>query len=136
MNEIGGMFGSHPKAGTIDTDLYAATVSELSQCDLTCSVCADACLSESHVQMLARCIELNLNCAESCATTARTIARFGFQQPSVTRAHLEACREACRACADECERHQDMEHCRRCAAMCRSCEQTCTTMLESMMTAA
>lgn len=135
MHDITGMLETHPRGSQVDIDVYAVTIQELSHCDLTCTVCADACLSELHVQMLARCIALNLACADSCATTARVVGRIGFADPGLVRTHLEACREACRACAEECDRHQEMEHCRRCAGMCRSCERACDAMLETLMSA-
>lgn len=135
MEMIMRMLEAHPRSTKIDAGQYAALVQELTDCDVTCTICADACLSEPHVQMLAKCISLNLECAESCATAAHTVSRFAFTEQTVTRMHVEACREACRACAQECDRHQDMEHCRLCAEMCRRCEQACARMLETMMMA-
>lgn len=133
MHQIGPILEAHPRARQIDTDAYSEALDALAQCGISCTICADACLSEMHVQMLAKCIELNLTCADSCLAATRALARIGFQDGGVVRAHLEACRTACVACAEECERHGEMEHCRLCAEACRSCEQACTTMLESMM---
>jgi hypothetical protein len=46
---------------------------------------------------------------------------------------LEACAEACRICAEECERHAgDHEHCRVCAEACRRCEQACEDLRSSI----
>lgn len=136
MDMVRQIFGTHPKSAQIDAEQYARAAIDFGNCGITTTVCADACLSEPHVQMLAKCIALNLDCADSCATTARTVSRIGFADKAVLRTQLEACREACRACAEECERHEDMEHCRVCAQMCRSCEQMCTKMLEGMMAVA
>lgn len=136
MHDLTRVFEAHPQAAKINVEAYASTIDELSACDATCTVCADACLSEPHVQMLARCIDLNLNCADSCSTTARLLGRIGFAEPQLLRTQLEACGEACRACAEECDRHQDMEHCEICAEMCRSCERACAEMAESMMSLA
>lgn len=133
MDTIMSMLESHPRSTSVDTGMHGPLLQELSHCETTCTICADACLSEPHVQMLAKCIALNLDCADSCSTTMRTVGRFGFQDSSVVRGQLEACRESCRACAAECELHQEMEHCRTCAEMCRRCEQACTQALEGMM---
>ncbi|MHB8761963.1 MAG: four-helix bundle copper-binding protein [Coriobacteriia bacterium] len=133
MDRISSMFEAHPRRSRVDTGRLPAFVLELADCEVTCTLCADACLSEPHVQMLAKCIALNLECADTCAATARTLSRFGFAEPSVTRLQVEACREACGACARECDRHQDMEHCQLCAEMCRRCEQACSRALESML---
>jgi hypothetical protein len=43
----------------------------------------------------------------------------------MVRAALQACAEACRLCAGECETHareMNMEHCRVCAEACRRWE--------------
>jgi len=37
------------------------------------------------------------------------------------------CADVCRACAEECSRH-DMDHCQQCAEACRRCEQACSDM--------
>lgn len=136
MDMVMQMFQSHPRGEQVDVEQYAQAVREFTNCEITATICADACLSEPHVQMLAKCISLNLGCADSCALTARTIGRIGFMGQAVVRTQLEACREVCSACAEECERHTDMEHCRACSEMCRACEQLCTTMLEGMMATA
>jgi hypothetical protein len=59
-----------------------------------------------------------------CTAAGRVINRQTEYDANVTRSTLEACRVACGACGDECERHAEMhEHCRICAEACRSCEQ-------------
>ena len=46
---------------------------------------------------------------------------------------LNACADACRACAEECERHAGMHaHCKVCATACRACEQACQDLLGAM----
>lgn len=104
------------------------------ECEAVCSSCADACLAEEHVAHLRRCVRLNLDCADICSATGRVLSRLTAPDPAVLRAQLEACRAACRACGDECERHaQDMgmEHCRVCAEACRRCEAACTALIDA-----
>ena len=58
---------------------------------------------------------------------------LAHQDGVVTRAQLEACITACRACGDECERHAEMhEHCRICAEACRACEAACAELAGSI----
>ncbi|MBA2317941.1 MAG: four-helix bundle copper-binding protein, partial [Euzebyales bacterium] len=64
------------------------------------------------------------------AATGRVLSRQTEYDANVTRAVLEACRTACAACADECERHSH-EHCRVCAEACRRCEQECARLLDA-----
>lgn len=83
--------------------------------------------------LLRTCIRTNLDCADSCGTTARILSRHTGDDAPLTRAHLEACIAACRACGDECERHAGMhEHCRVCAEACRACEQACRDLLATI----
>jgi hypothetical protein len=79
---------------------------------------------------LRRCIRLNLDCAEICAATGAVLSRQTMPDTSLIRAQLAACAEACRVCAEECERHAEMhEHCRVCAECCRRCEKACRALV-------
>ena len=84
--------------------------------------------------MLVKCIRLDLDCADVCATAERVISRQTAYDANVTRAVLEACIAACRACGDECEQHaaHGMEHCRACAEECRRCEQACRDLVQAI----
>jgi hypothetical protein len=42
------------------------------------------------------------------------------------------CEIACKNCAQECEDHPEMGHCRECAAACRRCAQVCAQMAEAV----
>jgi uncharacterized membrane protein len=80
-----------------------------------------------------RCIRLNLDCADVCATTGNVLSRQTAFEPAVAMAMVQACAEACRVCADECERHAEhMEHCRVCADACRGCERACNELASSL----
>lgn len=99
-------------------------------CAQACIACADACLGEEMVAELRRCITVDLGCADLCEATGAILSRQTSYDAGLSRAALEACREACRICADECERHAEMhEHCRICAEACRRCEQACAALL-------
>jgi hypothetical protein len=54
--------------------------------------CASACLQEDDVKMMARCIELDMQCAAICYTAAQLMS-LGNDKAS----------EVCRMCADICE---------------------------------
>ena len=123
------MLEAHPGDLGVDTATLAAAVESLVDCADACAQCADACLAEPDIAMLARCIRLNLDCADVCGATARVVPRQTEGDASVTRQLLEACIAVCRSCAEECERHATMEHCRICAERCRDCEQRCQSLL-------
>jgi uncharacterized membrane protein len=127
MDRVRRMFQSHPAPASDAGEEAFALVQAAAECTYTCTTCADACLEEDDPAGRRKCIRLNLDCAEICSVTARLISRPGAQDQAVLRAQLEACATACRACADECEHHDD-DHCRICAEACRACAEACDRM--------
>jgi len=93
---------------------------KLSRCAAACENCMDACLNEDDIKKMVQCIRTDRDCAKICYVTASFIA-----SNSTHAAHLVSeCKEICRACAEECEKHE-MEHCQACAKACRECEEAC-----------
>lgn len=123
----------HPRAVSLDPDLLLRCIDECFDCSATCTACADACLGEADALELIRSIRLNLDCADVCDAVGRVLTRQTEPDLGLIRAALEACVVACRACAEECERHAaHHDHCRVCAEVCRRCEQACSDLLASM----
>ena len=82
---------------------------------------------------LGTCVRTDLDCADLCATTVKVLSRHTGYDANITRAQLQACIAACKACGDECEKHAGMhEHCKVCAQACRACEQACSALLASI----
>lgn len=132
MGHIEQMLKTHPGHSTgFDSKALMACIQACFDCAQTCVACADACLAEEKVDVLRRCIRLNQDCADICDVTGRSLTRqTGFDQ-SVARAFLQACMVACRACADECDKHASMHaHCKECADACRKCEAACSDLLK------
>ncbi|WP_233157310.1 MULTISPECIES: four-helix bundle copper-binding protein [Amycolatopsis] len=85
----------------------------------------DACLSGPDPAALVRCVKLTAVCADICAATARVLSRRG-DPAGIASELLALCEKACRACAEECEKHAGHhEHCAVCAEACSSCEDAC-----------
>ena len=128
------MLDAYPRESNVDRPLLVGCIEACADCTEACTQCADDCLSEQNVQELVKCIRLNLDCADVCATTGRVVSRQTGYDANVTRAVLQACIAACRSCGDECERHaaHGMEHCRVCAEECRRCEQACQDLLAAI----
>ena len=120
------MISTHPHVrGSVNTAL-ARCIDECYDCAQSCVICADACLGEEMVQSLLQCIRLNQDCADICTAAGAVASRRTGSNEGVIRLTLQACAEACRLCAEECERHADMhEHCRICADNCKRCEAAC-----------
>ena len=133
MANAAAMLETYPKTVNIDQALLARAIEEALSCFQTCTACADACLSEDMVADLTKCIRSNLDCATTCAATAEVLSRHTGDDANITRAQLQACIAACKACGDECAQHAEMhQHCRVCANACRACEQACNELLSTI----
>lgn len=130
MTHVKDMFETHPGEPLLDPLALAALARSSAECAQVCTICADACLNEEQLEMLRRCIRLNLDCADVCDATSRLVARLGSPAASLLRAQIAACRAACKACGDECAQHAERhEHCRICMERCRRCEDDCAEIL-------
>ena len=101
-------------------------------CIEACNTCADACghcatssLQEANPKAMARCIALDIDCAELCRLAASYMARGSELSPAI----CQMCADVCDACGAECRKHE-MEHCRECAEVCRRCAQECRRMAQ------
>ena len=133
MSNAAAMLQTYPGTMNLDKDLLAKAIDEALTCFQTCTACADACLSEQMVAELGKCIRTDLDCADVCAATVQVLSRHTGYDANITRAQLQACITACKACGDECEQHAGMhEHCKVCGQACRACEQACDALLSSI----
>jgi hypothetical protein len=124
---------THPRPPIAEPGVLARCIDECGECAATCTVCADASLAEDDVRALERCVRLCLDCADACVDAGRILARQTDAEATVQLTALEACRAACRASAEECERHaHHHEHCRLCGGECRRCEHACDELLAAL----
>ena len=104
---------------------HSALIQELVKCALACEMCSSACLDEKDVTMMARCIELDRDCADICFQASRLLQR----DAEIAHHYLTMCEEICRLCAEECGKH-DMDHCKKCSEACSQCADACHAHLE------
>lgn len=102
---------------------YQSCIEACNRCAAECEHCASACLHEENVQKMARCIDLDHQCAVICRVAAGFMARGSEFATDICR----VCGEICRACGEECRKH-DVEHCQRCADACEHCAEECERM--------
>ncbi|MDB5798239.1 MAG: four-helix bundle copper-binding protein [Paucimonas sp.] len=103
--------------------LVQACIDACNNCADACDYCASSCLAEPDVNAMARCIALDMDCAQFCRMAASSMARRSeFAEPVCA-----VCARVCDACADECGKHQ-MAHCQACAQACLQCAQACRQM--------
>jgi Domain of Unknown Function (DUF326) len=127
------IFALHPRPTDLDHKVVLRCIEECLDCAVSCTACADASVAEEDVVDLRKCIRLCLDCADVCDATGRVLTRQTEHVATTARAQVSACRELCRACAEECERHaQHHEHCRICAEECRRCEEACSAVLNAI----
>jgi Domain of Unknown Function (DUF326) len=124
------ILAAHPRPTSLDRDVVLRCIDACVESAASCTACADASLGEDDVEEMVRCIRLCLDCADICETTGRVVIRQTEADLGVVRATVEACATACRASAEECDRHAaHHEHCRLCAEVCRRCEQACNDLI-------
>lgn len=92
-------------------------------CAAACDHCAAACLQEQDVEAMARCIALDMDCAQICRLAASFMARGS----EFAKELCQLCAKVCQACGDECAKHQ-MAHCQECAQACYRCAEECRQM--------
>lgn len=105
------------------SSLYESCIQACSNCAWACETCTASCLREDNAQAMARCIELNMDCAAFCKLAATLMAR----ESDYAMAFCKQCAEVCHACGEECARHE-ADHCQSCAQACRSCAEECERM--------
>ncbi|STX50159.1 putative cysteine-rich protein yhjQ [Legionella busanensis] len=103
---------------------YEACIKACQACALECEHCAAACSQEDNCKEMAQCIALDHDCAAICAMAVEMMARGSGFAKEVCR----LCAQICRACGDECSKHEHMEHCKRCAEACYQCAEECERM--------
>ena len=102
---------------------YLDCIAACNACAVACQHCASMCLQDPDVKMMARCIALDLDCAQLCQVSVALMAGGSELAPALCR----VCAVACRVCGEECERHQ-ADHCQQCAEACRRCATECDRM--------
>lgn len=127
------MIETSPNEAPMDVGTLSELIDSCFECAQTCTACADACLAEQNPQMLNRCINLDLDCADVCGATGKVLSRQTAFEPEMARAAVEACARAVKLCGDECEQHAEHhEHCRVCMEACRRCEEACNSVLSAI----
>ena len=102
---------------------YRDCIEACLRCAAVCNHCASSCTQEDNVKMMARCIQLDMECAAICYAAAQLMSIGSERSQELCR----ICAEICEECGNECGKHQT-EHCRECAEMCHHCAEECRRM--------
>lgn len=104
-------------------DTHQSCLDACYACADACDHCAVSCLNETDPKAMARCIALDMDCAQACRLAASFMAR-GSELDTLM---CNLCAAVCDACAEECGAHP-MAHCQECAQACRRCADECRRM--------
>lgn len=107
-------------------NVYDEYIKACLDCAVACNTCTVACLNEPEVKSLAKCIQLNLECATVCKAAAELMTL----QSTFSGRLIDLCLDVCNDCAAECGLHASMgtEHCRICAEACLQCATVCSKL--------
>ncbi len=105
---------------------YQKCIDACLECATLCNHCAVSCLEEKEVQNLTRCIRLDLECAVICRCSAQLLTTGSAYSTKI----CGLCATICDACAEECEKHSALEHCKECAEACRACAKEAFVMYQ------
>lgn len=102
---------------------YQSCIDACDACAAACDHCAVSCLQEQDVKMMARCIALDMDCAQICRMASAYMARGS----EFVKAICQLCADICQTCGNECAKHQ-FSHCQECAQACQRCAEECHRM--------
>jgi len=108
------VMGYHEWKSCIDACLKCASI---------CNHCAISCTQEDDVKMMARCIELDMQCAAICYSAAQLMSMGSPFAQDICR----ICADICQQCGEECSNHHT-QHCKECADACKACAEECRRM--------
>ena len=103
---------------------YQRYIDACLHCAAICNHCASSCLKEEDTAMMARCIQLDMECAIVCNAAAQLMSLGSELAPDAIKLAIDFCER----CAEECEKHDNL-HCEECAKACRNCAEKCTNLL-------
>jgi hypothetical protein len=107
---------------------FKSCIAACNDCAVACDHCAAACLKEPDVAAMARCIQMDIDCAAICRLAVGYMARGSELAADV----CELCAAICEECGKECAKHP-MAHCQDCAKACRRCAEECRRMAGAQM---
>ncbi len=94
------------------------------ECFESCNSTVAHCLERGGAHAALEHIAVLLDCADACMSMVASMRRHSPLHPTVA----QFCADACRRCADECDRFPDDEVMRSCGAICRRCADECDQM--------
>ena len=108
---------------TASFDQMKACIDACNNCAALCNNCSSMSLKEKDSGAMARCIQLNMECASICKATSQLMSLGSEQSKDISK----ICADICKKCGDECSKH-NMDHCKKCAEACYTAAELCKKM--------
>lgn len=102
---------------------YKSCIEACLKCVVVCNRCASSCAQEKDIDMMRRCIQLDMECAAICDAAAQLMSLGSDSAKEICHILVGICEE----CAHECGKHEN-EHCHECAEACTQCALECSAM--------
>jgi hypothetical protein len=102
---------------------YNTCIDACLRCAAICNHCASSCTQEEDVKMMAKCIQLDMECSAMCYASAQLMSLGSERAKEICR----ICADLCEECGQECGQH-NTEHCQECARACKQCAEECRRM--------
>ncbi|MGP4072720.1 four-helix bundle copper-binding protein [Piscibacillus sp. B03] len=103
---------------------YADVIKVLHECMEACNHCYTACLQEPDLEHMIECVRLDRECADICSNFEQALTL----DTKFVKEYAQLCAAVCRACGDECAKH-DHDHCQKCADACHKCAEECEKLI-------
>lgn len=105
---------------TDKTDHLQNCIDACLKCIQACFECFNSCLNEPDMKERKYCINMLIECAMICQTTAAEMSMSG----NFIKEQCKLCAAACNKCSEECNKFKDA-YCIQCAEICRDCAEEC-----------
>jgi len=102
---------------------YKTCIDSCLNCAAICNHCASSCTQEDNIKMMAKCIQLDMECAAICYAAAQLMSVGSEKAKEI----CSICADIFEACGNECGKHQS-EHCQECSKACKQCAEECRKM--------
>jgi len=86
---------------------YKSCIEACLKCASICNYCASSCTQEDDIKMMAKCIQLDMECAALCYTAAQLMSLGSSKSKEI----CNICADICEACGNECGKHTHSKHC-------------------------
>ncbi len=106
-----------------DYHTYKTCIEACLKCAAVCNHCESSCTQEDDVKMIAKCIQLDMECAAICYASAQLMSVGSESAKDLCR----ICATICDAYGNECSKHHT-QHCQECAEACQQCAEECRRM--------